>query len=560
MVPVYFEAAAVITVLVLLGQVLEQRARVGTGAAIRALLTLAPKTAHLVEGGAERDVAVDSIAVGAMLRVKPGEKIPVDGIVIDGRSAVDESMLTGEPNPVTKQTDDRLAAGTINGTGSLLMRADRIGAETMLAQIVAMVAQAQRSRAPIQRLADVVAGWFVPVVLAIAVITFFVWLFLGPEPALSYALVNAVAVLIIACPCALGLATPMSIMVAVGRGAGMGVLVKDAEALETLGKVATLVVDKTGTLTRGKPAVTHVDPVGISEEELLSVAAALEAHSEHPIAAAVLLAAKEAELTIPEVTDFESVTGSGVRGKISGADVVVGNRSFVSAAGAIPYDLLERAEQLQKEGSTVVWIAKSGQTVGFVAVSDPLKETSVEAIRALHRLGLRVVMLTGDNRQTADKIAREVGIDETFAEVSPKDKQDHVTRLKERGSLVAMAGDGVNDAPALAAADVGIAMGTGTEVAMNSAGITLIKGDLRGIVQGIALSRATMRNIRQNLWFAFVYNAIGVPIAAGVLYPVFGLLLSPIIASAAMALSSVSVIGNALRLKGVDLENFSEKS
>ncbi len=559
MVSVYFEAAAVITVLVLLGQVLEQRARAGTGAALRALLTLAPKTAHLVENGAEQEVTVDSIAAGALLRVKPGEKIPVDGIVTEGRSAVDESMLTGESNPVSKEKDDRLAAGTINGTGSLLMQADKVGAETMLAQIVAMVAQAQRSRAPIQRLADAVAAWFVPAVLAVSLITFFIWLFVGPPPAFPYALVNAVAVLVIACPCALGLATPMSIMVAVGRGAGMGVLVKDAEALETLGKVTTLIVDKTGTLTQGKPSVTHLAAAGVSESELLSLAAALETRSEHPIAAAVTAAAKERGLDISGVTDFDSVTGEGVRGKVDGASVFVGKRTFVGG-DHMSKMLLANADKLQNEGSTVVWVSRNGQTVGFVAVSDPLKPTTAEAISALHRLGLRIVMLTGDHPRTASFVAAQIGIDETFAEVTPLQKQEHVTEMKSNGAWVAMAGDGVNDAPALASADVGIAMGTGTEVAMSSAGITLVKGDLRGIVHAIALSRATMRNIRQNLWFAFAYNALGVPIAAGALYPVFGLLLSPIIASAAMALSSISVIGNALRLKGADLEKISEKS
>lgn len=557
MVPVYFEAAAVITVLVLLGQVLEQRARAGTGAAIHALLTLAPKTAHLIENGTEHDVNVDSVVIGWVLRIKPGEKVPVDGVVTEGQSAVDESMLTGEPNPVSKKTDDRLAAGTINGTGSLLMRADKVGAETMLAQIVAMVAQAQRSRAPIQRLADEVAGWFVPAVLAISLITFLVWMFAGPQPAFSYALVNAVAVLIIACPCALGLATPMSIMVAVGRGAGMGVLVKDAEALEALGNVTMLVVDKTGTLTQGKPSVTHIEPIGVSKEDLLSLAAALEGHSEHPIASAVTVAARERGLNVPEVTNFDSVTGSGVRGVVNDATVLVGKRAFVGGEEA---SIMAKADELQSEGSTVVWVSRNGLNIGFVAVSDPLKPTTIEAISALHSLGLRVVMLTGDNQQTATFVAGRVGIDETFAEVSPQQKQEHIARLKSKGGLVAMAGDGVNDAPALATADVGIAMGTGTEVAMNSAGITLVKGDLRGIVQAIALSRATMRNIRQNLWFAFAYNAVGVPIAAGVLYPVFGLLLSPIIASAAMALSSVSVIGNALRLKTVNLKNNFNKS
>jgi Cu+-exporting ATPase len=553
MVPVYFEAAAVITVLVLLGQVLELRARAGTGAAIRALLTLAPKTAHVIEDGEERDVGVDTIKAGAELRVKPGEKFPVDGVVIDGRTSVDESMLTGEPNPVEKRAGDKVAAGTINGTGSLRVSAERVGEGTMLSQIVAMVSQAQRSRAPIQRLADVVAGWFVPAVLGVAVMTFLIWLFVGPQPALNYALVNAVAVLIIACPCALGLATPMSIMVAVGRGAGLGVLVKDAAALETLGWVATLVVDKTGTLTAGKPAVTHVEPIGVSSNELLGLAAAVEAASEHPIATAVLAAAREAGIAVSEVSHFEAVTGEGVRGTVDGVEVLVGKRSFADAGNAAAEELVAQAAKLQDEGGTLIWIAKGGRLLGFVAVADPLKPTTAEAVKALHRLGLRLVMLTGDDPRTAQHVARAVGIDEVFAGVSPRDKQEHVAALKRSGALVAMAGDGINDAPALAAADVGIAMGTGTEVAMESAGVTLVKGDLRGIVQGVALSRATMRNIRQNLVFAFVYNVVGVPVAAGVLYPMFGLLLSPIIASAAMAFSSVSVIGNALRLRGIKL-------
>ncbi|HEY8901949.1 MAG TPA: copper-translocating P-type ATPase [Chthoniobacterales bacterium] len=553
MVPVYFEAAAVITVLVLLGQVLELRARAGTGAAIRALLTLAPKTAHVIEDGEERDVDVDTIKAGAELRVKPGEKFPVDGVVIDGRTSVDESMLTGEPNPVEKRAGDKVAAGTINGTGSLRVSAERVGEGTMLSQIVAMVSQAQRSRAPIQRLADVVAGWFVPAVLGVAVMTFLIWLFVGPQPALNYALVNAVAVLIIACPCALGLATPMSIMVAVGRGAGLGVLVKDAAALETLGRVATLVVDKTGTLTAGKPAVTHVEPIGVSSNELLGLAAAVEAASEHPIATAVLAAAREAGIAVSEVSHFEAVTGEGVRGTVDGVEVLVGKRSFADTGNAAAEELVAQAAKLQDEGGTLIWIAKGGRLLGFVAVADPLKPTTAEAVTALHRLGLRLVMLTGDDPRTAQHVARAVGIDEVFAGVSPRDKQEHVAELKRSGALVAMAGDGINDAPALAAADVGIAMGTGTEVAMESAGVTLVKGDLRGIVQGVALSRATMRNIRQNLVFAFVYNVVGVPVAAGVLYPMFGLLLSPIIASAAMAFSSVSVIGNALRLRGIKL-------
>jgi Cu+-exporting ATPase len=558
-VPVYFEAAAVITVLVLLGQVLELRARAGTGAAIKALLELAPKTAHLVSEGTERDVDVDSVHVGDTLRIKPGEKVPVDGVVIEGRSAVDESMLTGEPNPIEKSAEARLAAGTINGTGSLLIRADKVGAETLLAQIVAMVATAQRSRAPIQRLADAVSAWFVPVVILVAVVTFVVWLFAGPQPAFTYALVNAVAVLIIACPCALGLATPMSVMVAVGRGAGVGVLVKDAEALETLGKVTTLVVDKTGTLTQGRPSVTHVEPVGAESEEVLLLAAAIETHSEHPIAAAVVLAAKETGRPVSEVDDFESVTGSGVRGRVGESEVKIGKRAFVGG-GEIPGATVARADSLQREGATVVWVGRDGNCIGFLAVSDPIKPTTPDAIATLHRLGLNVVMLTGDNEQTAASVGRKVGIDQIIGEVSPQQKQEHVAKLKAGGAAVAMAGDGVNDAPALAAADVGIAMGTGTEVAISSAGITLVKGDLRGIVHAIALSRATMRNIRQNLWFAFAYNTLGIPIAAGVLYPVFGLLLSPIIASAAMALSSVSVIGNALRLRRVNLEKFFEKA
>lgn len=553
--PIYFEAAAVIIVLVLLGQVLELRARAGTGDAIRALLGLSPKTAHRVRDGQEEDTLLDAIHAGDILRVKPGEKIPVDGVVLEGHSAVDESMLTGEPMPVTKETDAKVVAGTLNGTGSFLMRAERVGEETMLSQIVQMVAQAQRSRAPIQRLADVVSGWFVPAVVVIAVLTFVIWSFLGPQPAIIYALVNAVAVLIIACPCALGLATPMSIMVGVGRGASMGVLVKDAEALETLGKVDTLVVDKTGTLTEGKPRVTVIMPAVQGEDDfILAVAAALEGQSEHPLAGAVVRAAHERGLELGTVSNFEAVTGGGVSGDVDSIRVIVGKRSLLAEAGVTNLDEMDsEANRLQSDGQTVVWVGLKGRLGGILALTDPIKATTAEAINAIHTLGIKIVMLTGDNRQTAERIASKLGIDEIHAEVSPRDKQDQVTALRNRHAVVAMAGDGVNDAPGLAAADVGIAMGTGTDVAMHSAGITLVKGDLRGIVQAIGLSRATMRNIRQNLAFAFLYNTLGVPIAAGILYPFFGILLSPIIASAAMALSSVSVVGNALRLKHVKI-------
>jgi Cu+-exporting ATPase len=552
-IPVYFEAAAFIIVLVLLGQVLELRARAGTGEAIRALLGLAPKIAHRVAEGREQDVDLELVRSGDLLRVKPGEKIPVDGTVVDGRSAVDESMLTGEPVPVEKTEGSKVVGGTLNGNGSLLMRAEKVGSETMLAQIVQMVSQAQRSRAPIQRLADVVSGWFVPAVVLVALITFFVWLFLGPEPALAYALVNAVAVLIIACPCALGLATPMSIMVAVGRGAGVGVLFKDAEALEVLGKAAVLVVDKTGTLTEGRPAVTKVVPVEPGGEgEVVQLAAALEQHSEHPLASAVLRAADGQILA--EVEGFESQPGKGVRGAVSGKTVLVGKRALLEESGVSGLDKLDDlAHELQQEGQTVIWIARDQKPAGLLAISDPVKSNTPEAISNLHRAGLKIIMLTGDNKETARQVGTKLAIDDVVAEVSPADKQAQVLALKRRGLVVAMAGDGVNDAPALAAADVGIAMGTGTDVAMHSAGVTLVKGDLRGIVQAIALSRATMRNIRQNLLFAFLYNGLGVPIAAGVLYPFFGLLLSPIVASAAMAMSSVSVISNALRLRRTPL-------
>lgn len=549
--PLYFEAAAAIITLVLLGQVLELRARAGTGEAIRALLGLAPKIAHRVRNGEEQDVALDAVEKGDSLRVKPGEKIPVDGVVAEGRSTVDESMLTGEPVPVEKNAAAKVVAGTLNGTGSFVMTAERVGDETMLAQIVAMVAQAQRSRAPIQRLADSVSAWFVPAVVAVALVTFGVWLAFGPEPALVYALVNAVAVLIIACPCALGLATPMSIMVAVGRGASLGVLVKDAEAMETLGKVNTLIVDKTGTLTEGRPKVTAiVTTERFTEEQVLAAAAAVEAQSEHPLAGAVIEAARQRGIAIASVESFDAVTGAGVIGRVAELEVFVGQKRLLEARGIeIASDLAAKAGELQAAGETVIWVAINGVAAGALALTDPIKSTTPEAISAIHALGIHILMLTGDNAETARRIGTQLGIDEVVAEVTPQDKQRHVAEQKSRGAVVAMAGDGVNDAPALAAADVGIAMGTGTDIAMHSAGITLVKGDLRGIVHAIALSHATMRNIRQNLAFAFLYNTLGIPIAAGVLYPFFGILLSPIIASAAMALSSVSVIGNALRLK-----------
>ena len=552
-VPVYFEAASFVIVLVLLGQVLELRARAGTGEAIRALLGLASKLAHRVRDGKEEDVALEMVRSGDVLRVKPGEKIPVDGVVFEGRSAVDESMLTGESIPVEKTNGSRVVGGTLNGNGSLLMRAEKVGSETMLAQIVQMVSQAQRSRAPIQRLADVVSAWFVPAVVLVAVITFFVWLIFGPAPALTYALVNAVAVLIIACPCALGLATPMSVMVSVGRGAGMGVLFKDAEALEVLGKVTALVVDKTGTLTEGRPSVTRVVAVEPGKEnDVVSLSAALEQFSEHPLAGAVLRAA--GVKIPPRVENFEASPGGGVHGIVDGRPAVLGKRALLENSGIRNLERLDAtASELQKEGHTVIWLAVNQEAAGLLALSDPIKSSTPEAIRDLHRSGLKIIMLTGDNRETAGQVGRKLGIDDVVAEINPADKQAKVLELKSQGEVVAMAGDGVNDAPALAAADVGIAMGSGTDVAMQSAGVTLVKGDLRGIVQAIALSRATMRNIRQNLLFAFLYNALGVPIAAGVLYPFFGVLLSPIIASAAMALSSVSVISNALRLRTMPL-------
>jgi P-type Cu+ transporter len=609
-VPVYFEAAAMIIALVLLGQVLELRARARTGEAIRSLLNLAAKSARVVRDGDETEVPLADVQSGDLLRVKPGEKIPVDGEVTEGRSRVDESMLTGEPLAVGKSPGDKVTGGTFNGTGSFLMRAERVGDETMLAQIVAMVAQAQRSRAPIQGLADRVAGFFVPAVVGVAVIAFIAWLALGPEPALAYALANAVAVLIIACPCALGLATPMSIMVGVGRGAQLGVLVKNAGALERMEKVTTLVVDKTGTLTEGRPKVTDVVLAGertrpacspnrpgedssplnssdrdsleesvdrsvrrdtehstpeacaphepsvqpVSESDLLAFTAAVEAHSEHPLAAAVVEAARERGLNIATCEDFDSTTGGGVQGRIDGRLVRVGKADFLRSGQVRNLEVLDaEATRLQEEGRTVVHVAIDGALAGVIAVADPVKATTEQAIRDLHGLGLRLVMLTGDHERTAKAVARALNIDEFAAGLSPADKAARVQQLREAGAVVAMAGDGINDAPALAAADVGIAMGTGTDVAIESAGITLLRGDLRGIVKAVHLSRATLGNIRQNLFFAFIYNALGVPVAAGVLYPFLGVLLNPMLAGAAMSLSSVSVIANALRLRRVQM-------
>ncbi len=550
-VPVYFEAAAVITVLVLLGQVLELRAREQTGGALRALLNLAPKTARRVtDGRDDEEIAVADVVVGNRLRVRPGEGVPVDGVVVDGHGAVDESMVTGEAMPVAKGAGDRLVGGTVNGGGALVMRAEQVGADTMLSRIVAMVADAQRSRAPIQRLADRVAGAFVPAVLAVAALAFAAWWVWGPAPALSYALIAAVSVMIIACPCALGLATPMSIGVGVGKGAGMGVLVKSAEALERLERVDTLVVDKTGTLTEGKPAVTQVAAAaGWSEAALLGLAAGLERSSEHPLAAAVVAAARAAGAPALEATGFASVTGQGVTGTVDGHAVALGNAALMRAGGVALGALAGQAEALRQEGATALFVAVDGQAAGVLAVSDPMKATTPAAIAGLQEKGIRVIMLTGDNRTTAEAVARALGIEEVHADAMPGDKQRVIQALRQAGRVVAMAGDGVNDAPALAAADVGIAMGTGTEVSMQSAGITLVRGDLAGIARARALSRATMRNIRQNLVFAFAYNAIGIPVAAGVLYPAFGLLLSPVIAALAMSLSSVSVIANALLLR-----------
>jgi Cu+-exporting ATPase len=553
--PVYFEAAAVITVLVLLGQVLELRAREQTGGAIKALLNLAPKTARRVrEDGTDEEVTLDLVHVGDRLRVRPGEKIPVDGVILDGRVSIDESLVTGESMPVTKQADDKVVAGSINKTGSFVMRAEKVGADTLLSQIVQMVAQAQRSRAPIQRLADQVSGWFVPAVIAAALIAAAVWALVGPEPRVAYALVAAVSVLIIACPCALGLATPISIMVGVGRGAQAGVLIKNAEALERFEKVDTLIVDKTGTLTEGRPAVIAIHPaVGLDEAELLRLAASLERGSEHPLADAILRAAKDRNLTLSEAKDFDSPVGRGVVGTVDGRKVILGNPKFLAEQG-VPTQALEAdAEALRREGATAIFAAVDGALAGLLGIADPVKPTTEAAVKALKAEGVHLVMMTGDNRTTAEAVAKRLGIDEVEAEVLPQDKAAVVEKLRKEGRVVAMAGDGVNDAPALAAADVGVAMGAGADVAIESAGVTLLKGDLQGIVRARKLSRAVMRNIRQNLVFAFVYNVAGVPIAAGVLYPIFGLLLSPAIAAAAMALSSVSVISNALRLRSVKL-------
>ena len=555
-VALYFESAAVIVVLVLLGQVLELRARQRTGSALRALLDLAPTTARVVEGEEERTVPLENVAAGALLRVRPGEKVPVDGVLTEGRSAVDESMLTGEPVPVEKNAGDAVTGGTLNGTGSFVMRAERVGSETMLARIVEMVATAQRSRAPIQALADRVAGWFVPAVLVASAITFALWMWLGPEPRLAYAIANAVAVLIIACPCALGLATPMSIMVGVGRGAQAGVLVKSAEALERLEKVTTVVVDKTGTLTEGKPRFEQcVTANGFSEDEVLGVAAAVEQGSEHPLAAALIGAAKERGMATRTAADFQSTTGGGVSAVVNGVGVLVGKAAFLQERGITGTEALSHeAEPLQNQGQTVIFVGIGGKAAGFLAVADPIKTSTPEAIRALRANGLKILMLTGDNALTAMAVANRLGLSNVEAGIAPEDKHARIAELRRSGEIVAMAGDGINDAPALAAADVGIAMGTGTDVAIESAGVTLLHGDLRGIVRAVVLSRAVMRNIRQNLVFAFLYNALGIPIAAGLLYPWFGTLLSPMIAGAAMSLRSVSVITNALRLRSLRLE------
>lgn len=554
-VAVYFEAAAVITTLVLLGQVLELRARERTSGAIKALLNLAPKTARrIADDGSEEEVALELVVVGDRLRVRPGEKVPVDGVVEEGRSALDESMVTGESMPVTKTVADTVIGGTMNQGGALVIRTDKIGRDTMLARIVQMVAEAQRSRAPIQRMADQVAGWFVPAVLVVAVIAFVAWGIWGPEPRLAHGLVAAVAVLIIACPCALGLATPMSIMVGVGRGAGLGVLIKNAEALEHMEKVDTLVVDKTGTLTEGKPAVTRIIvSEGFEEEELLRIAAGVERASEHPLALAIVNSAMDRNIEIPSVSDFDSPTGKGAVGTIEGRRITLGNARFLGEAGIDTSSLATQADQLRTDGATAIFMGIDSMVAGVFAIADPVKSTTAEALTALRADGITVVMLTGDNRTTAEAVARQLGIDAVEADVLPDQKAAVVARLKQEGRIVAMAGDGVNDAPALATADVGIAMGPGTDVAMESAGVTLLKGDLNGIVRARELSKATMSNIRQNLFFAFIYNAAGVPIAAGVLYPFFGILLSPMIAAAAMALSSVSVVTNALRLNRVRL-------
>jgi Cu+-exporting ATPase len=551
----YFEAASVITVLVLMGQVLELRAREATSGAIRALLDLAPKTARRVrDDGSDEDVSLDEIHAGDRLRVRPGDKVPVDGVLLEGRSAIDESMITGESMPVTRQKDSPVVGGTLNKSGSFIMRADKIGRDTLLSQIVQMVASAQRSRAPIQRLADQVSAWFVPAVITVAIAAFVAWALFGPEPRFAYALVAAVSVLIIACPCALGLATPMSIMVGVGRGAQAGVLIKNAEALERMEKIDTLVIDKTGTLTEGKPKVVSVRPAsGFGEAQVLKLAASVERGSEHPLAEAILAAAAERKLELAPASDFDSPAGKGVTGTVEGRKIVLGNARFLSELNIDTSSLRAEAEHLRGDGATAIFLAVDGKAAGVIAIADPVKQTTPGALRALAADRIRVVMLTGDNRTTAQAVARQLGISEVQAEVLPDQKGAVVEKLRREGRAVAMAGDGVNDAPALAAAEVGIAMGTGSDVAIESAGVTLLKGDLTGIVKARVLSQAVMRNIRQNLFFAFIYNALGVPVAAGVLYPAFGLLLSPVIAATAMALSSVSVIGNALRLRGIRL-------
>lgn len=549
-IPIYFEAASVITVLVLLGQVLELRARDRTSHAIRELLNLAPKTARLIlEDKSEKDIPLEEVKKGDALRVRPGEKIPTDGVVLEGSSSIDESMITGEPFPVTKHAGDKVTGATLNGSGSFIMRAERVGSETLLSRIIHMVSEAQRSRAPIQKLADLVSSYFVPVVVVIAILTFIIWGLVGPGPALAHALINAVAVLIIACPCALGLATPMSIMVGVGQGARAGILIKNAEALEMMSKVNTVVVDKTGTLTEGKPKLTTILSLGEKrEDELLQLAASLEIASEHPLGIPIVSKAKEKNLSLLPIEDFKSVAGKGIIGKITGKTVVIGNQKLLSDLKIDLNIALEKADFFRQQGQTVLYLAMDGKLSGILAVSDVIKASTKEAIEMLHKEGIRIVMLTGDNKTTAWAVGKTLDIDEIEAEVLPEDKNKIIKRLQTEGQIVAMAGDGINDAPALAQANVGIAMGTGTDIAIESAGITLVKGDLRGIARARKLSHATMRNIKQNLWFAFIYNTLGVPIAAGVLYPVFGLLLSPIIASAAMTLSSVSVIMNSLRL------------
>lgn len=554
-VAVYFEAAGVIVTLILLGQVLELRARNQTSAAIKKLLGLAAKTARRIDSdGKEQEVPLDEVQIGDRLRVRPGEKVPVDGIVVEGKSSIDESMITGEPIPVEKNVGDKVVGATVNGTGGFIMKAERVGAETLLSQIVHMVAEAQRSRAPIQKLADQVSGYFVPIVVLVSIVTFIVWALVGPEPAMAYALINAVAVLIIACPCALGLATPMSIMVATGRGAMNGVLFKDAEAIEVMRKVDTLVVDKTGTLTEGKPKLVSVKSVELEENEFLRLAASLEKGSEHPLSQAIVSGAEEKDLSLTSSESFDSVTGKGIIGSVDGRKVVIGNGKLMEDNKIDYSSFVSMSNELRADGQTVMYVAIDGRFAGFLGVADPIKSTTPEAIKALHKEGLKVVMLTGDNEKTARAVAQKLAIDDVIAEVLPEQKVTAITDLQSRGRVVAMAGDGINDAPALAQAQVGIAMGTGTDVAMESAGVTLIKGDLLGIVKARKLSRATMRNIKQNLFFAFVYNAAGVPVAAGVLYPFFGLLLSPMIAAGAMSFSSVSVITNSLRLKKVKLQ------